>query len=76
MGRLPPALRLIGIGWYFAICIVGGVVGGVLLDNRFDLAPLLTFLGLFLGLAAAFVGGYRLLMEVLSEGKQAGKGNT
>lgn len=76
MGRLPPALRLIGIGWYFAICIVGGVVGGVYLDSRLDLTPLFTFLGLFLGLAAAFVGGYRLLIEVLSGGRRMGQGDS
>jgi F0F1-type ATP synthase assembly protein I len=74
MGRLPPALRLIGIGWYFAICIVGGVVGGVLLGKAFDLVPLFTILGLFLGLAAAFLGGYRLVVEVLSEGRRGEKG--
>jgi hypothetical protein len=73
MGRLPPALRLIGIGWYFAICIVGGVVGGFLLGNWLDLAPLFTLLGLFLGLAAAFLGGYRLIVEVLSEEGRGGK---
>jgi len=63
--RLPPAARLIGIGWYFAVCIVVGVVGGVLLDRVADTAPLLTLLGLVLGLVTAFYGGYRMLMDVL-----------
>jgi hypothetical protein len=76
MGRLPPALRLIGIGWYFAICIVGGVVGGFLLGKWLDLVPLFTLLGLFLGLAAAFLGGYRLIVEVLSEGRGGGEGGS
>jgi F0F1-type ATP synthase assembly protein I len=65
VNRLPPAARLIGIGWYFAVCIVLGVVGGVLLDRVADTAPLLTLLGLLLGLVAAFYGGYRMLMDVL-----------
>ncbi len=65
MDRLPPAARLIGIGWYFAICIVAGVGGGVALDRVAGSAPLLTLLGLLLGLVAAFVGGYRMLREVL-----------
>ena len=67
MNRLPSVARLIGIGWYFVVCIVGGVVGGVLLDDVADSAPFLTLLGLTLGLFLAFYGGYRMLMEVLNE---------
>ena len=29
----PPSVRLIGIGWYFAVCVVLGVGVGVLLDK-------------------------------------------
>lgn len=65
MDRLPPTAQLIGIGWYFAFCIVIGVVGGVLLDRVAGTAPLLTLVGLFLGLFFAFYGGYRMLMDVL-----------
>ncbi len=72
MDRLPPTARLIGIGWYFAVCIVAGVVGGVFLDRVAGTTPLLTLLGLLLGLVAAFYGGYRMLMDVLrpSEGRK------
>ncbi len=65
MGRLPPVVRLLGIGWYFAFCIVGGIVGGVLLDQQVGKDPLFTLLGLFLGLALAFFGGYIMLVEEL-----------
>ncbi len=65
MGRLPPVVRLLGIGWYFAICIVAGIVGGVSLDRLLNWEPALTLLGLFLGLGAAFFGGYLILMEEL-----------
>ena len=65
MNRLPPTARLIGIGWYFVVCIVGGVVVGVLLDRVADTGYLLTMLGLTLGLVTAFYGGYRMLMDVL-----------
>lgn len=65
MDGLPPTARLIGIGWYFAVCIVMGVVGGLLLDKVVGTAPLLTLLGLLLGLATAFYGGYRMLLDVL-----------
>lgn len=65
MDRLPPAAQLIGIGWFFAVCIVFGVVGGVLLDRVAGTAPLFALLGLTLGLLTAFYGGYRMLMDVL-----------
>ncbi len=65
MNRLPPTARLIGIGWYFAFCIVIGVIGGFLLDEVAGTTPLLTLLGLLLGLLTAFYGGYRMLMDVL-----------
>ena len=65
MGGLPPALRLVGIGWYVALCIAAGVVGGVWLDGKFGTSPLLTLAGLFLGLFLAFWGGYRMLMDVI-----------
>ncbi len=65
MDRLPPAARLIGIGWYFAICIIAGVIGGVQLDQIADTRPLLTLLGLAFGMFFAFYGGYRMIMDIL-----------
>ena len=65
MSRLPRALQLIGIGWYFAICIVLGVVGGALLDRVTGTTILFTMVGLLLGLAAAVYGGYRMLTEAV-----------
>lgn len=65
MNRLPTSVRLLGIGWYVAFCIVGGTVAGVFIDAATDTRPLFTMLGLFLGLIAAFVGGYALLREAL-----------
>ena len=65
MNQLPPTARLIGIGWYLAFCIILGVVGGVLLDRVAGTAPLLTLVGLLLGLFFAFYGGYRMPMDVL-----------
>lgn len=65
MNRLPTALRLLGIGWYIAFCIVAGTVGGVFVDEALDRRPLFTMLGLFAGLIAAFVGVYALVKDVL-----------
>jgi len=66
MSGLPPALRLVGIGWYVALCITLGVLGGVWLDSKLDTDPAFTLAGLFLGLSVAFWGGYRMLMDVIS----------
>ena len=73
MGGLPPVLRLLGIGWYFALSITLGVGGGVWLDRQLGITPLFTLLGLFLGMAAAFYGGYRMIVEyVLDGGRRKG----
>ena len=65
LDRMPPTARLIGIGWYFVVCIVGGIIGGLLLDKVADTDPWLTMTGLALGLVLAFYGGYQMLMDVL-----------
>jgi hypothetical protein len=67
MTRLPPTIRLTGLGFYIAACIVGGVVGGLQLDRLLDTGRLFAMLGLFVGLAVAIAGGYLLLMEVLNK---------
>lgn len=61
------ALRLVGIGWYVAICLLGGSLGGVWLDSRAGSSPLFVLLGLGAGLAAAAFGMYRMLMAVLAQ---------
>lgn len=71
--RMPRALSLLSIGWYFALCIVGGIAGGLLLDDLADTKPIFALAGLFLGLAVAFWGGYKLLMQVISA-SSAGNG--
>ena len=72
MGSLPAAFRLVGIGWYVALCIALGVGSGVWLDRRFDLTPVLTLVGLFLGLGLAFYGGYLMLLDVILAIRQRG----
>ncbi len=59
-------LRLVGIGWYVAVCIAGGSFGGLWLDRQLGLSPILTLVGLGLGIAVAIAGMYRMLMAVLS----------
>jgi len=63
--RLPPAMRLSGLGFYIALCIIGGIAAGLAMDGWLETKPLFTLVGLFAGLAVAFAGGYLLLLEVL-----------
>ncbi|HEX5371049.1 MAG TPA: AtpZ/AtpI family protein [Dehalococcoidia bacterium] len=74
MQGLPPSARLIGIGFYVALCIVLGTVGGRELDGLLDTGKVFTLLGLSLGLVSALYGGVRQLMEVLDAINQRRKG--
>jgi F0F1-type ATP synthase assembly protein I len=74
MNRMPSAVSLLGIGWYFAVSIIGGIVGGLLLDGWLDTKPLFTIVGLFVGLAVAFYGGFRAVMRVMAETNANTKG--
>lgn len=63
--KLALAFQLLGVGWFVAICIGGGTVGGFLLDRQFGLSPALTLTGLSIGIAVAVAGMYRMLMAIL-----------
>lgn len=65
--RLAAAMSMIGIGWFLACSIVGGVVGGLLLDGWLDTRPVFTLLGLLAGLVVAFYGTYQMIMRVITK---------
>lgn len=56
-----PAATLLGVGWYFATCVILGVVLGRWADSETGFEPAFTLAGILIGLAVAIVGGYRLL---------------
>jgi hypothetical protein len=56
--------RISGIGWYVALSIGGGVALGWFLDRQFDTRPVLTLIGLAVGILAAFSGMLRLLSAI------------
>ena len=58
-------LRLTGLGWYVAACIVIGVVGGVFLDKLLGTVVLFTLSGIFLGSVLAFWGVYKMVLPAL-----------
>jgi hypothetical protein len=68
-----PSAWLMGIGWYFVVCVVGGVWLGRWLDGKFGTGPTFALIGTFVGLAAALYGGYRTLTErVINRGDSGG----
>ena len=66
-------MRLSGLGWYIALCIVIGVAGGLGLDKLAGTIPLFTLLGTVLGSVVAFWGIYKMVLPLLHGAKQ---GNT
>lgn len=61
-----PTASLLGVGWFFATCILLGVVLGRWADGATGLEPVFTLIGIIVGLAVAFVGGIRMLMPLMS----------
>ena len=59
------ALRVTGLGWYIAACVVIGIVAGVWLDRVLETKILFTLLGLALGSISAFWGAYKMVLPVL-----------
>ena len=73
MDRRLIALRLLGLGWYVAICIVVGAVGGVWLDKLSGLTPLFTLSGVLFGTVAAFYGLYKMVIPLFNNDSTSGK---
>ena len=67
------ALRLTGLGWYVATCVVLGIVGGVVLDKLVGTLPLFTLSGTVVGSVAAFWGVYKMILPVLYGSNRPGR---
>jgi len=70
------ALRVTGLGWYVAFCILLGVLGGLWLDKKANTAPLGMLLGTLLGVAVAFYGTYKMVVPLLQYTKPQGRDET
>jgi F0F1-type ATP synthase assembly protein I len=68
------ALRLSGLGFYIALCIVGGIVAGVLVDRALGSKVIFLLVGLMLGCASGFYGTYKMVSPLLdsNEGSTGG----
>jgi F0F1-type ATP synthase assembly protein I len=64
MSRWVAALRLMGVGFYVGICIVGGTLAGWWLGNE---KPLFMILGLLVGLVVASLGVYQMIRPLMSD---------
>ena len=67
------AVRLTGLGWYVALCIVFGVVGGLALDGLLETKPLFMLLGFLLGSVVAFWGLYKMVQPLMNAAATQGK---
>jgi len=73
MNRWEAALRLTGVGFFIGSSIVGGVLIGLWLDDKFSTEPILVIIGLVLGLVIAFYGVFQMLLPLI--GKKRDKEN-
>ena len=70
------ALRLTGLGWYIAFCVVGGIVVGIVMDRLTGLSPLFAIIGVLLGSFLAFWGVYKMILPVLYGSRNPGAEKT
>ena len=71
--RWADALKFLGIGWYIAVCIILGTLGGRWLGQRLDggsSEAIFTVLGVLFGVALAFVGVYRMVKSMMSDNSE------
>jgi hypothetical protein len=65
------ALRLTGLGWYVALCIVLGILGGLWLGKLTGQVAILVLVGTILGSVIAFYGVYRMVLPAIYGSKPA-----
>ena len=65
-GTLVIVLQLVGVGWYVAVCIILGLLGGLWLDSKLDTLPIFTLVGVLLGTVLTFYGVYRMVLPLLN----------
>jgi hypothetical protein len=63
MKKIVPAFQLLGIGFYIAACIAGGIMLGWWLGHK---NALWIIVGLVIGLALAFYGVYHMIKPLMN----------
>jgi F0F1-type ATP synthase assembly protein I len=72
MNKWVPALKVTGIGFYIATCIVGGTFAGWWLGGK---RPLFMIIGLVVGLVIAVYGVYRMIKPLVKNNQDKGNGS-
>ena len=65
MSRWVAALRLTGVGFFIAACILIGTFAGLWLDGKLNTKPLFMIGGLVIGLVVAFYGVYQMIRPLM-----------
>ena len=68
------ALRVLGMGWYVAIALILGRVGGLWVDGKLHTKPYFTIAGLVIGMVAAVYGVYQMFLPFIKN--KPGKGDS
>jgi ATP synthase protein I len=63
--KLALVFQILGVGWYVALTILAGLMGGLWLDGKFNTLPLFTLVGLVAGITLAFYGMYRMIAPLV-----------
>jgi F0F1-type ATP synthase assembly protein I len=72
MDKRLAALGLLGVGFFVAISIILGVVGGRWLDGQLNSEPVFLIIGLLLGIVVAFYGVYIMLRPLMKDKQDKG----
>jgi len=68
--------QVVGVGWYLALSLLAGILGGHWLDNRFSTLPIFTLIGLIGGSVLAFYGAYRMVKPLVGPDDDTKDGGT
>ena len=59
--------KVIGFGWLVGVCLLGGGLGGYVLDQWLGSSPVLTLVGIIAGISVSILGVHRMLKDVIDE---------
>jgi ATP synthase protein I len=66
MSRWVAALRLTGVGFFIAACILLGTFAGLWLDGKLNTKPIFMIVGLVVGLGIAIYGVYQMVRPLMN----------
>jgi F0F1-type ATP synthase assembly protein I len=67
------AFQLGQLGFAIALCLIGGLLGGIWADRSLGTTPLFTLLGSLLGIGAASILAYRTIADAIAVVEEANR---